>query len=101
MLVFQPNEYILRMDIINRLTNKIDQYGTGIEWGTCADVNTNLWNDLDNLRNNNNRNNLLENWKYKTAFEFTEHCHSNGYKSFYNMSWEDSFALAILFAVYH
>ena len=89
------------MDIITRLTNKLDQYGTGIEWGSCEDVGANLWHDLDNLRNNNNRNNLLSNWKYKTQFEFTEICHANGYRSFYNLSPAHSFALTMLCAIYH
>jgi len=89
------------MDIINRLTYKIDCYGTGIEWGTVEDVKANLWNDLDNLRNSSNKNNLIHDWKYKDVFETTEECHSHGKKSFYNLSLENSFALAMLFAIYH
>jgi hypothetical protein len=87
--------------IIARLTYKLDQYGTGIEWGTGEDVKANLWRDLDNLRNNNNRNNLLSEWKYKNAFETAERWHENGRKTFELMTWESSFATAILFAIYH
>jgi hypothetical protein len=89
------------MESINRLTNKIDQYGTGIEWGTPEDVKTNLWQDLDNIRNNNNLNNLLIDWKYKDAFETTLQWHENGRKIFNLMDWESSFAVGMLFAIYH
>jgi hypothetical protein len=89
------------MDIIHRLTYKIDQYGTGIEWGSGEDVGANLWRDLDNLRNNNNRNNLISNWKYKNEFECIEEWHLNGRKAFDKMSWENSFAVAMLFTIYH
>ena len=89
------------MDIINRLTYKIDQYGTGIEWGTAEDVRANLWHDLDNLRNCNNKNNVISDWKYKDAIETTEQWHLNGNKTFNLMSWESSFAVGVLFAIYH
>ena len=89
------------MDIINRLTYKIDQYGTGIEWGTGEDVGANLWSDLDNLRNSSNRNNLISNWKYRDVFEDTEKSHENGKKMFNLMNWENSFAVAMLFMIYH
>ena len=89
------------METINRLTYKIDQYATGIEWGTPEDVKANLWHDLDNLRNNNNKNNLISDWKYKDAFESTERCHENGRKTFNLMDWQSSFAVGVLFMVYH
>ena len=89
------------MDIINRLTYKIDQYRTGIEWGTEQDVGVNLWNELDNLLNSSNKNNIISNWKYKKEFECVENWHMNGKQLFNLMSWENSFALAILFTVYH
>jgi hypothetical protein len=89
------------MDIITRVTNKIDQYGTGIEWGTEQDVGVNLWNDLDNILNHSNKNNIISNWKYKNEFECAENWHMNGKQLFKLMSWENSFALAILFTVYH
>lgn len=89
------------MDLINRLTYKIEQYGTGIEWGTGEDVGVNLWRDLDNLRNNRNKNNLISDWKYKNEFDCIEQWHQNGKKAFHKMSWENSFAVAMLFAIYH
>ena len=75
------------MDIINRLTYKIEQYGTGIEWGTGEDVGTDLWSDLDNLRNSRNKNNLISDWKYKNAFECIEKWHLNGKKAFDKMNY--------------
>ena len=89
------------MDIINRLTYKIEQYGTGIEWGSGEDVGANLWREIDNLRNNRNKHNLISDWKYKKEFECIEKLHLNSKKTFNEMSWENSFAVAMLFAVYH
>jgi hypothetical protein len=72
------------MNTINRITNKLDYYGTGIEWGTTEDVKVNLWTDLDNLRNYNNRNNLINNWKYKDVFENAKFFHAASLKTDWN-----------------
>ena len=89
------------MDTIQRLTNKLEYYGTGIDWGTAEDVKVNLWPDLDNLRNYNNRNNLISDWRYKDLFEFADNAHANGRKIFGLMTWEASYAVALLMAIYH
>ena len=90
------------MDIINRLTEKIDNYENS-EWGTSADVHAMLWPDVRNLRNLNpdNRANAMRDWVYKDTFECTEQAHLNGNKMFELMSWEHSFVVAILFMHYH
>ena len=90
------------MDIINRLTEKIDNYENS-EWGTSADVHAMLWPDVRNLRNLNpdNRANAMRDWVYKDAFECTEESHLNGNKTFELMPWEHSFVVAILFMHYH
>ena len=64
------------MDIINRLTEKIDNYENS-EWGTSADVHAMLWPDVRNLRNLNpdNRANAMRDWVYKDTFECTEQAH--------------------------
>ena len=89
------------MDCINRLTEKLDNY-EGINWGNVEDVHTNLWNDLANLRNikPEEKSNLLNGWKYKSDFEYTEEKHLNGQKSFHLMTWEQSFVLTMLFSHY-
>jgi hypothetical protein len=89
------------MDLINRLSNKIDQYGYGNEWGSGLDVKDNLWTDLDNLRNSNIKNNLINDWKYKTDLQTTEIMHMNGKKTFNSMNWESSFVLTLLCCIYH
>ena len=90
------------MDIINRLTEKIDNYENS-EWGTSLDVHAMLWPDVRNLRNLNpdNRANAMRDWVYKDTFECTEQSHLNGNKMFELMSWEHSFVVAILFMHYH
>jgi hypothetical protein len=88
------------IDLIGCLTYKIDQY-RNIEWGTTNDIKQNLWQDINKLRNNNNKRDLMNNWEYKHAFEFTENSHMNNRKMFRQMPWEDSFALTLLFSIYH
>jgi hypothetical protein len=88
------------MDTLNHITNKIDYYANVTNWGT-DEIRENLWDDINNLRNHHDKNNLIENWKYKTAFETTEIEHMNGCKLFNLLSWETSFTLALLFSVYH
>ena len=91
------------MDIINRLTEKIDSYADNNHWGTGADVHTNLWADLAELRNfkPNRRANMIRDWKYKTEFESTEQDHVNGQRIFQLLPWEQSYVVALLFARYH
>jgi hypothetical protein len=43
----------------------------------------------------------MNNWEYKHAFEFAENSHMNNRKMFRQMPWEDSFALTLLFSIYH
>lgn len=90
------------MDIVNRLTEKIDNYAN-IEWGTPLDVHAMLWPDINDLRNmtSDNRANAIREWRYKNAFECTEQTHLNGNKPFELMSWEHSFAMMLLFMHYH
>ena len=89
------------MDLINRLTEKIDSYASeNVKWiGT--NIHANMWSDLDNLRNHRDKENLMMEWKYKDAFESTVNSHLNENKIFELMSWEQSFAVSILFMHYH
>ena len=90
------------MDIINRLTEKIDNYAN-IEWGTSLDVHAMLWPDVNELLNmtHDNRASAMHGWQYKDTFECTEKAHLNGNKTFELMSWEHSFVVAILFMHFH
>ena len=90
------------METINRLTDKIDNYAN-VPWGTDDDVHATLWDDLDNLHNlrNDQKENVMRDWKYKDAYECTVKAHENGKKTFELLKWQNSFCLAILFMYYH
>jgi hypothetical protein len=90
------------MDVINRLTEKINNYGGNTPW-VSTEIHETLWDDLNDLRNftPDNKENVMREWKYKDAFECTETCHLNEQKLFELMPWEQSFCVAILFMYYH
>ena len=54
----------MNTDIINRLTEKINNYAYA-EWGNDDNVHAVLWDDLNELRNlpNTERDKLLKDWK--------------------------------------
>ena len=87
-------------DTINRLTEKLNNYG-GAEWGTDDDVYNTIWADINDLRQNNNKEALTSEWKYKTDLEVVENSHNDGNKIFENYTWEHSFAVSLLFSIYH
>ena len=95
---------INKMDVINRLTEKIDNYadGGGNIWVGTA-IHETLWDDLNDLRNfiPVNKANVMREWKYKRAFECTESSHLNENKTFELMNWEQSFCVTMLFMHYH
>jgi hypothetical protein len=92
----------MNTDIINRLTEKINNYAYA-EWGNDDDVHAVLWDDLNELRNlpNMERDKLLKDWKYKDAYDCTVKAHENEGKTFELLKWQNSFCLAILFMYYH
>lgn len=90
----------MNMNSMNNLSNKIDNFAMG-NWGRPEDCHAALWQDIDNLRNNNNKAELLENWKYKHEFMTVEQSHQNGRKDFNLCTWEQSFVVAILFHIFH
>jgi len=91
------------MDLINRLTEKIDNYGSiNVRW-VSTEIHHTLWEDLNDLRNfkPENKENAMRDWKYKEVFEANEIAHLNEKKVFIRMSWEESFCLGMLFMHYH
>ena len=90
------------MDVINRLTEKINNYGGNTPW-VSTEIHETLWDDLNDLRNftPDNKENVMREWIYKDAFECTEKTHLNEHKVFELMPWEQSFCVAILFMHYH
>ena len=94
---------------LTSFSKKIDDYETR-DWKTTNDVHFNLWNDISRLRreiaNENNEINrqLFTEWKYKDSFELTEKNHQNHENQehlFKDLPWEESFALAFLYFIYH
>jgi hypothetical protein len=68
---------------------------------TPESIHSTLWEPLNNLRIDSNRESLLENWKYKTEFTAVENSHVNGNKEFALHNWEISFTLAFWMCIYH
>ena len=87
---------------MNQLTNDIDSYSYECKDKiTPGDLHVKLWPSLDRLRDDPNKNNLIENWKYKDIFITTEANHANGAKSFKLVNWEQSFVLNLWMSIYH
>lgn len=90
------------MDMMQRLTEKIDRYAVE-PWGTTEDIHNNLWQEVGDLLNfkENRRENMLRDWKYKSEFETAMQRHENGMQIFRLLTWEHSFVLTLLYAYYH
>ena len=87
---------------MNRLTNDIDSYSYEFKDKiTPGELHVKLWTSLDRLRNDPNKNNLIENWKYKNEFITTEVSHANGLQTCDLLTWEQSFVLNIWISIYH
>ena len=88
------------MEVLERLTNIIADYETK-PWGSTDDLHAAIWPDLDFIRNNNNKEALLEGWRYKGDLDSAENDHMNGEKMFRLLGWEQSFVLSIIYGLYH
>jgi hypothetical protein len=60
-----------------------------------------LWADIDQLRHDQNREALLENWKYKTEFYIAEENHKNEQKTCPSVTWAQSFTMFFYLCIYH
>ena len=87
---------------MTQLTNDIDSYNYNIkDIITPQLLRIKLWPNLDRLRNDPNKNNLLESWKYKNEFISTENYHANGAKAFNHLDWVQSFVLNLWMYIHH
>ena len=88
---------------LSELSAKINQFA-GKDWGTTTDVHTILWPSIAALRKqvalSSEEVDILEGWEFKSEFVFAENSHLNEQQLFTKISWEESFALSILFAYY-
>ena len=87
---------------MNQLANDIDSctYNT-MDAITPQELHVKLWPCLDRLRNDPNKNNLIESWKYKNQFINIEASHANGVQLCENVSWEQSFVLSLWMYIHH
>jgi hypothetical protein len=60
-----------------------------------------LWNGLNKLRLATNKDELIEEWKYKSDLISTEKSHENNNKDFDKVGWEHSFVLSFWMGIYH
>jgi hypothetical protein len=85
------------------LSAKINHFA-GKDWGNTTDVHTILWPSIAEVRKqvalSSEEVDILEGWEFQSEFVFAENSHLNGQQLFTKLSWEESFALSILFAYY-
>ena len=87
---------------MNQLTNDIDSYTYKTQDVITPELLfVKLWPCLDRLRNDPNKNNLIESWKYKSELINAENNHANGDKAFKLVSWEQSFVLSLWLSMHH
>lgn len=88
---------------LSELSAKINHFA-GRDWGTTTDVHMILWPSIAEVRKqvalSSEEVDILEGWEFKSEFVFAENSHLNGQQLFTKISWEESFALSILFAYY-
>jgi hypothetical protein len=88
---------------LSELSAKINHF-SGKDWGNTTDVHTILWPSIAELRKqvalSSEEVDILEGWEFQSEFVFAENSHLNGQQLFTKISWEESFALSILFAYY-
>ena len=84
-----------------KLTTVIDNINDGAESITSTYLHAELWDELNRLRQDANRDELIDGWKYKGDFLFTDNCHLNENKQFTLMSWEHSYVTCLYFSIYH
>ena len=93
---------MMTLQDMNQLTNDIDSYNYNTKDKiTPGELHVKLWPCLDRLRNDPNKNNLLETWKYKNEFLATESSHANSVQTCGLVSWAQSFALYFWLSIHH
>jgi hypothetical protein len=87
---------------MDSLTALIDNYNyNNHEIITHDSIYETLWQPLNQLLHDPNKEALIEGWKYKTELISVENCHSNGHFEFTQLSWEKSFTLSFWMSIYH
>lgn len=85
---------------MDRLTAVIEDYKNK-DWGTDLDVGAHVWPHLQVVYERCNNIPGFKDWKYYNEYAVAERWHADGQQTFPLLSWENSFALALLFSIYH
>jgi len=85
---------------MDRLTAVIEEYKNK-DWGTDLDVGHHVWPHLKNVYEHSNNIPGFKDWKYYKEYATAERCHADGLQTFPLLSWQNSFALTLLFNIYH
>jgi hypothetical protein len=59
-----------------------------------------IWDSMNMLRNDPNKDELISEWKYREDFICTENRHLNGEK-FFLTHWEKSYVMYFYMCIYH
>jgi hypothetical protein len=86
---------------ITELTEKMEEF-VKREHQTIASAHALLWDYLCRLRYDDQRDDIIKNWKYGVSFTCTENTHINGEIPFgENLTWEQSYVWGLLLYEFH
>ena len=91
----------MNSDDLIKLTTVIDNINDTEESITSTYFHAELWDGLNRLRHDANRDELIDGWKYKGDFLATDNCHLHENKQFKLMSWDHSYVTCLYFSIYH
>jgi hypothetical protein len=88
---------------LETLTSVIDTYNYEHEsMITPESLHTKLWHGLNKLREAENKDTLIKDWKYKKDLELVEESHVSYNNSHVNVGdWEQRYVVAFWLSIYH
>jgi hypothetical protein len=84
--------------LIQRLTKNIDMICSTLQYSPTS-IHALLWDDINTLRymDHDEKEKILNDWKYGLDFKCTENSHLDGCISFgKDLSWEQSYVLGLI-----
>jgi hypothetical protein len=84
--------------LIQRLTKNIDMICSTLQYSPMS-IHALLWDDINTLRymDHDEKEKILNDWKYGLDFKCTENSHLDGCISFgKDLSWEQSYVLGLI-----
>lgn len=92
--------YVIQEDYLATLTDIIDNINDEPHI-TPEFLHTKMWHYLNQLRNDPQRETLIEDWKYKSDFQSTEEYHQYEQKTCPQLKWEQSYTMFFYLCIYH